>query len=98
MERQDAFVVVSREREYQDKTYNPQQVLASGLTREQRDKDVMGHLVMLDTYVRKAQDAWTNGNGSSFESLRQIAKIAAIAVRAIERCADSERLVTEGLR
>lgn len=95
----EALEIIIAERLYQDKTYNPDKVLSSGLTRQQRDLDVTSHLTMLDTYLRKAQDAWTTTtNGESLPSLQQIAKIAAIALRALERAGGSEQLLVSGLR
>lgn len=99
MERELVYKIIDREREYQEANYNPNQVLSSGVTREIRDKDVTAHLTMLDTYLRKAQDSWTNlKKGDNTESLRNVAKIAAIAVRALERAGGSERLLEVGLR
>lgn len=97
MTRGQVFDIINKEREYQDKTYNPQQVLTSGVTREQRDLDVTSHLVLLDQYVFKAKEAWLV-KGDNRPALKQIAKLAAIAVRALERAGGSEALLEEGLR
>ena len=106
--------IIETERKYQDETYNPNQLLISGQTRGERDLDVAPGLVLLDAYVRKAQDAWTNHKAAefdeqsgtfvnisadgSFKALQQIAKIAAIACRILERAGGSEALLNNGLR
>lgn len=92
-----AVDVVAKERVYQDNTYNANEVLSSGVTRLQRDLDVTSHLVLLDQYIEKAKIAWLT-KGDNRPSLKQIAKIAAIAIRALERAGGSEVLLTEGLR
>ncbi len=92
----EAIAVVSRERVYQDKTYDPDQVLSSGLTRRQRDMEITSHLVLLDQYVEKAKAAWLPA-GNSTAALKEVAKIAAIAIRALERVANGDELAT-GLR
>lgn len=97
--RSEVYEIVDGERNYQDSTYNPDEVLSSGQTRRERDLDVTPGLVMLDAYVRKAQDAWTDQKGQgSRAALQQVAKIAAIAVRILERAGGSEVLVSAGLR
>jgi hypothetical protein len=98
LNRVQVIQLIDAERQYQDLSYNPDEKLSSGLTRRQRDLDVTSGLVMLDTYLRKAQDDWTNQKCSSRDSLRQVAKLAAIAVRILERAGGSEVLVTQGLR
>lgn len=97
--RAQVFDIIDAERDYQDVNYNPEYILTSGITRFIRDKDVTSHLVMLDTYLRDAQDAWTKmKNGDSTAALQQLAKIATIAVRALERAGGSELLLEIGLR
>lgn len=98
MTRQDIFEVINKEREFQDSTYRPDEKLSGGIgpTRRERDKDVTSHLVLLDLYVGKAKEAW-NTKGDNRPALQQIGKIAAIAVRAIERAAGGEA-VLGGLR
>lgn len=98
LSKQEVFNIIDTERQYQDATYNPEQMLSSGVTRRTRDLDVTPGLVMLDTYVRKAQDAWTGQKGSSLAAMQQIAKIAAIAVRILERAGGSDELIFKGLR
>lgn len=95
--REQAIALINTEREYQDTTYSPDQLKDSGLTRAQRDLDVTPHLVLLSGYVRKAEEAWITP-GSNVPALQQIAKIAAIAIRALERCGNSEKLLEVGLR
>lgn len=95
--REQAIAIVNKEREYQNATYAPEQVKDSGLTRAQRDLDVTPHLVLLSGYIRKAEDAWIVP-GSNVPALQQIAKIAAIAIRALETCGNSEKLLEVGLR
>jgi hypothetical protein len=97
MKLQDAFTLIETERQYQDRNYNPAETLTSGQTRLERDRDVTSHLVLLDLYVTKAKEAW-NVKGDNKPALKQIAKVAAIAIRALERAGGSDALLTEGLR
>lgn len=46
------------------------------------DYGVEGQLVTLSTYTRKAIDAWTNNAGNE-QSLHELRKVAAIAIRAL---------------
>ena len=97
--REQALKIVNDERDYQDTTFDPNKVTSSGLTRAERDKECAVGIMMLSTYVRKAEDAWTNDRkADSLPALQQVAKIAAIAVRILERAGESGRLLTEGLR
>lgn len=97
MTREQVYQIINTERDYQDKTYEPEKVLQSGQTRQQRDLDVTAHLVLLDAYIEKAKAAWVTP-GTNSPALKQIAKIAAIAVRALERAGAADVLLTEGLR
>lgn len=97
LQREAIYSLIDTERNYQDQNYNPDEVLTSGATRRERDLDVTSHLVMLDLYLNKAKNDW-NKKGDNGPALKQVAKIAAIAVRALERAGGSEVLVTEGLR
>jgi hypothetical protein len=97
MTREQVYKIIDTERTYQDETYDPNEVLQSGQTRGQRDLDVTAHLVLLDAYIGKAKDAWVVP-GTNTPALQQIAKIAAIAVRALERAGGADVLLTEGLR
>lgn len=83
--RDKVYQIISAERHYQDSFYDPHELLTSGQEREERDIDVTPGLVMLGAYVRKAEDAWVNTKGTNLPSLQQVAKIAAIAVRILER-------------
>lgn len=97
--REQVFGIINTEREFQDTNFDPNKVTSSGLTREQRDKECAVGLLMLEAYCRKASDAWVNDRaGNSVSSLQQIAKIAAIAVRILERAGESHELLTSGLR
>lgn len=97
LSRGQVFDIIETERSYQDANYNADEKLSSGSTRAQRDIDVTAHLVLLDQYVQKAKEAWLV-KGDNVPSLQQIAKVAAIAIRAIERAGGSEVLITKGLR
>jgi hypothetical protein len=97
MTREQVYKIIDDERAYQDKTYDPAKVLQSGQTRQQRDLDVTAHLVLLDAYIEKAKAAWVLP-GTNTPALKQIAKIAAIAVRALERAGGADVLLDEGLR
>lgn len=97
MTQDQALGLIKAERTYQDSTYQPDETLTSGQTRSERDKDVTAHLVLLDIYLDKAKQAW-NLKGSNTPALKQIAKIAAIATRALERAGGADVLLTEGLR
>lgn len=46
------------------------------------DYGVPGQIVTLATYVRKAQDVWVN-NAGELQSLHELRKVAAIAIRAL---------------
>lgn len=99
LKRSEVFFLIETERAYQDGAFDPSTVLSSGLTRMERDKDVTAGLLLLETYVRKAEAAWANQkNGSNLKSLQQVAKIAALAVSILERAGGSELLLTNGLR
>lgn len=103
LNRQEVFQLINNERDYQDHTFDPNQVLDSGLTRAQRDSEVLPHLVLLKSYIDDAMYCWTFSHrrgyaSGSLPALQQVAKIAAIAVRAIERMPLSEQLLTKGLR
>lgn len=94
--RQEVFDLINKEREYQDGNYNPEAKVSNGLTRRQRDAEVS--ILMLEAYTRKASDAWVNTKDSNIPALQQVAKIAAIAVRILERAGDSQELLKTGLR
>ncbi len=83
--------LMAHERQYQDKTW----------PRDAETRVMYGylspHLVLLDTYIQKAKAEWT-ANAGELKSLRQVAKIAAIALRALEETEGSEELIEKGLR
>jgi hypothetical protein len=96
--RDQVYQLIDTERAYQDATYNPHEVLSTGVTRLQQDLDVTPGILMLEEYNGKARAAWVARKGSDLPALQQIAKIAAIAVRILERAGGSEELLKTGLR
>jgi hypothetical protein len=98
LSRKKVYDVIDRERNYQDAEYNPDAKTSSGLTRRERDQEVIVGIAMLREYVNKASDVWVGTKGSQFPAIQQVAKIAAIAVRVLERAGGSEELLTKGLR
>jgi hypothetical protein len=66
---------INQERDYQDS-------LPSSRT-DGSEKDVYGYLVMYDTYLRKAIDAWTE-NAGPFHALDMVRKLAGILVHCFE--------------
>lgn len=96
--REQVFEIINTERNYQDTNYRPDEVVSSGLTRRMRDAEVSPGILMLEAYARKAGDAWVNTKGTNLPALQQVAKIAAIAVRILERAGDSQALLESGLR
>ena len=94
----DALSIVTKERAYQDANYRPDEATSTGLTRAQRDLEPAPGILMLEAYARKAADAWVNTKGDNTPALQQVAKIAAIAVRILERSGGSEKLLEVGLR
>lgn len=77
MTRAQVYALIDGERDYQD-----------SLGTDRREPFEVPHctgeyLVMLATYLRKAEDAWTNTAGNH-DALDQIRKIAAIAVHCME--------------
>lgn len=78
--RQDVYAVIDGEREYQD------QFIETDPSRH--DSSLPSHttgdyIVMLTTYIREAQDAWTR-NGGDEKALHSLRKIAAISVHCME--------------
>lgn len=59
---------------------------------DKHDYGVEGQLVLLDVYVRKAQEAWVNNPGP-IEALDIIRKVAAIACKALIRHGCPERYI-----
>lgn len=87
MKREEVFEVINRERNYQDSLWPPHE----------------GHqhsehcLVSLQAYLRKAEDNWIASAGE-LTTVQQLAKMAAIIVRALESIPEAEELLTKGLR
>lgn len=96
--RAQVFSLINTERTYQDTNYSPDEVTTSGLTRAQRDLEAAPGVLMIDEYTAKARTAWTGTKGDQTPTLQQVAKIAAIAVRILERAGGSEKLLEIGLR
>jgi len=75
--RHEVFAAIEGERAYQDG-------LGIDRTFSEGRHEVAGHLVMMDTYLKKAVWAWTSNPGNH-QALHEIRKIAAIAVRCMEQ-------------
>ena len=100
MTREQAYGLIDREREYQDFEYSGDLPTSSGLTRNQRDLEPAPGVLMLEEYIEKARQAWIKPTlkADNIECLQNGAKVAAIAVRILERAGGSERLLRAGLR
>lgn len=96
--RAEVYAIIDGERTYQDVNYDPDFVTSSGLTRRQRDLEAAPGILMIGEYVAKARNAWTSTKGNQLPALQQVAKIAAIAVRILERAGGSQELLQSGLR
>ena len=75
MERKIVFKLINDERDYQDNL--------GGERTDGRLHSVAEELVLLDVYLHNAFAAWANFPGDE-ESLKQIIKVAALAVRCLE--------------
>lgn len=73
--REQVYKAIDGERDYQD-SLGPDRTDGSV-------KSVGDYITMLNTYQRRATDAWTNIPGNR-QALHEIRKIAAIAVRCME--------------
>lgn len=73
--RQEVYKVLDGERDYQDSYTKDKNYDDNHSTAE--------HLVLLRTYLSKAEESWCHNHGDQ-EALRQIRKIAGIAVRCME--------------
>ena len=82
LSREDVYKLIDGEREYQSKL-GPDRTDGS-------DKTVGDYLTMLRSYLRKAENAWTDNAGCE-PALDQIRKVAAIAVRCMEDHGAPER-------
>lgn len=98
MTRAEVYSLIDAERTYQDGAYDPRELLSSGATRGQRDMDVAPGILLLDGYIRKAETAWIDTHNNNLQALQYVAKIAAIAVRILERAGGSQALLNQGLR
>lgn len=87
MERKSVYALIDNEREYQERTWP--------------SNDGHAHsehaILLLEGYVTKAREAWLTSK-SELPVLQQLAKVAAIAVRGLEKITGSEDLLTRGLR
>jgi len=90
MNRQDVFTVIDKERQYQDTAW-PRDAHAQAMY-----SNLAPHLVLLEEYIHRARTAWTN-NGPEAQPLKVVAKLAAIAVRALEEV-DGSAEATQSLR
>lgn len=72
MDRSDVYKLIDGERDYQDKRWPD-----SGAS------EVGSHLALIDSYIRRAIDAWSNEKGDA-GGLDVIRKVAALCVRAME--------------
>ena len=100
MTREQVFGLVDAERLYQDRAFNPELETSCGQTRRQRDLNPAPGVLMLEEYIEKARQAWIKPTlkADNIECLQNVAKVAAIAVRILERAGGSERLLRAGLR
>jgi len=90
MNRAEVFAVIDKERVYQDTVWPRDAETAQMYTY------LAPHLVLLEEYILKARTAWVT-NGPEAPALKQIAKLAAIAIRALEETAGAKE-ATEELR
>lgn len=83
-ERKDVYSAIDGERYYQDSL--------SSMRTNEPTHSVGDELTMLVTYLRKAQDDYTNHPGVE-AAMHQIRKVAAIAVRAMENHGAPKRVI-----
>jgi hypothetical protein len=90
MLRPEVYKLIDGERDYQDSFIaNPNNNRSEG--GEPYAKRTVGEfLVMLDSYLRRAKDGWTNNAGNE-QALDNIRKIAGIAVHCMEKHGAPER-------
>lgn len=84
--REDIFDILNAERNYQDSLWPP----------HDGHKNSEHALVLASSYLRKAQDQWAVSD-SEVSTWQQLAKLAAILVRALEVGNETEEL-KKGLR
>ena len=74
---QEVIYILNDELRYQNRM--------SGTPRaDSQDDGVAGQVLVLQTYARKANDAWVN-NAGNVQALHELRKCAAIAIRALVR-------------
>jgi hypothetical protein len=99
LKRAEVFGIINREREYQDSMFPRDGEDGNGVIRKVRDLSPAPGILMLEEYGAKARRAWVDDrDGDPIPSLRQVAKIAAIAVRILEEASESEKILVVGLR
>ena len=74
---EEVIQAINEELEYQNK-------MAGTPRATYEDNGVAGQVLSLQTYARKANDAWTLNDGN-YEALDELRKCAAIAIRALVR-------------
>jgi hypothetical protein len=93
MKREDIFEVINRERDYQDSLWPRDDHEAIGQYQWSAP-----HLVLLEDYIAGARNKWRHSREES-DVIREIAKIATIAVRALEEIKYPKfDLLEQGLR
>jgi hypothetical protein len=93
MDRKDIFEVINRERDYEDGLWPRDDHEAVG-----QYKWVAPHMLLLEEYVGGMRTKWKNSR-DELDCVREIAKIAAIAVRALEEVKyPAFNLLESGLR
>lgn len=80
--RQEVYTVIDGERNYQDNLGCDRTELCE-LPPEQRIRGVAEYAVMMDVYLQRAKNAWTNSAGA-IGALHEIRKVAALAVACME--------------
>lgn len=92
MNRTDVFEVINREREYQDTVWPRDEY------RKTMYKYSAPHVILLEKYVQQLRDDWVKSSTES-NLTATIAKIATIAVRALEEIEfGAVDLLEKGLR
>jgi hypothetical protein len=86
LSREQVFGILDKERRYQDSLWPP----------HDGQKNTQHTLTTLQVYLRKAEDAWIVDK-YEVKTWQQLAKIAAVIVRALEVGNETEELV-KGLR
>ncbi len=87
MERSDVYRLIDGEREYQE------DLEGDGSRHDGHQHTVGDYLVMLNSYIQKANSAWTD-NGTDVPALEVIRKIAGICVHCMEDYNTNARINT----